>query len=30
MSTSELRTKLKEYRDYKAMLNELQDAMSSG
>ena len=29
MSTSELRTKLNEYRDYKTMLNELQDAMSA-
>ena len=29
MSISELRTKLNEYRDYKAMLNELQDAMSA-
>lgn len=29
MSTSELRTRLNEYREYKAMMNELQDAMSA-
>lgn len=29
MRTTELRTKIHEYQDYKAMLNELQDAMSA-
>lgn len=29
MSTHELKTKLEEYREYKAMLNELQDALGA-